>query len=193
LEGVASGPTQIKQEARGASALGGPAHSQLPWPGIWPLSASPTGPGLGATGRTRPRELSAEAARALVNSSYSQPKGACPAAGRLGSPGAVGVSPGKAATGGPSLSKEEGNGRFVASKGWHGDGWGVMAWGHQRRACLTPRLACQDLNWALCVLINLEARVTGLAVSWGIPKCQEQEAAEGKENKTKTPSYSPLS
>lgn len=40
----------------------------------------------------------------------------------------------------------------------------LWPWGQQRRACLTTRLLCQGLNWALCVLINLEARVTVLAV-----------------------------
>lgn len=50
----------------------------------------------------------------------------------------------------------------VASKGWWlGKLW---PWGQQRRACLAPRLLCQGLNWALCILINLEARVTVLAV-----------------------------
>lgn len=40
----------------------------------------------------------------------------------------------------------------------------LWSWGQQRRACLAPRLLCQGLNWALCVLINLEARVTVLAL-----------------------------
>lgn len=50
----------------------------------------------------------------------------------------------------------------MASKGW----WLGKLWprGQQRRACLAPRFLCQGLNWALCVLINLEARVTVLAV-----------------------------
>lgn len=40
----------------------------------------------------------------------------------------------------------------------------MWPWGQQRRACLAPRRLCQGLNWALCVLINLKARVTVLAV-----------------------------
>lgn len=62
----------------------------------------------------------------------------------------------------PAPGHLPGTKNIVPSKGWWlGKLW---SWGQQRRACLAPGLLCQGLNWALCVFINLEARVTVLAV-----------------------------
>lgn len=43
-------------------------------------------------------------------------------------------------------------------------GAGELGWGSPDESLSGSRLVCLGLNWALCVLINLEARVTSLAV-----------------------------
>lgn len=94
-----------------------------------------------------------------------------PWAGKAAAPGAAGVPTGKApivgatAVPGPLHLPGRGSGGSVAFKGWWRARLGSCGPGVTRGELVwLLGLSVWALNWVLCVLINLEARVTGLAV-----------------------------
>lgn len=157
MEGVASSPAQIKLEALESATLG---------PGL--LAAPAIAHLLTAFNSQPPHRFDAEQAveRNTVTGAFPPAAAVRRISNLLArsflSAGLFAqVSRPQAGTA-PKSGHLPGSRSFVVPKGWWMEQ--LWPWGQQRRACLAPRLLCQGLNWALCVLINLQARVTVLAV-----------------------------
>lgn len=176
MGGVASSPAQIKREARGSLQLRRPsllaalgtAH-RLPAFNSQPARR----PEAGQAGERNTVTVTGGFPPAITSRSLSGLPATllfllCPVAPQVSRP-QTGTA--------PASGHLPGTKSILASKGWWlGKLW---PWGQQRRAYLTPGLLCQGLNWALCVLINLEAQVTVLAV-WAFQNAKSKRQMRGK-------------